>query len=59
MEGRTTIKMVAIGATAVEKKDGVEFAAVRLLNPKILGEVPEDMAMDNMEPLEGRWKPED
>ena len=59
MEGRTTIKMVAIGATVVEQKDGIECAVGPLLNPKILGEVPEGMNMIDMAPLEGRWKLED
>ena len=31
---------------------------VHLLNPRILGEVPEDVFVDDMESLEGRWKPE-
>ena len=37
MEDRTVIKMVAVGGTAVENHDGIEFAVVCLLNPKILG----------------------
>ena len=43
----------------MEKHDGIDFAVVHLLNPKILGEVPEDRNTTNMEPLEGRCKPED
>ena len=43
MEDGTPIKMVAMGATVVEKHNGVEFAVVHLLNPKILGEVPEKL----------------
>ena len=59
MEDRTPIKMVAVGATVVEKHDSTEFKVVHLLNPKILGEVPEDVFVHNTEPLEGRWKPKD
>ena len=40
LEDRSLMKMIAMGATAVEKHDGIEFAVVCLLNPKILGEVP-------------------
>ena len=54
MEDGIPIKMVAVGDTVVEKCDGTKFAVVRLLNPKILGEVMEDVFVDNMEPLEGR-----
>ena len=50
MEDRTVIKMVAIGATVVEKKDGIEFIAVSLLNPKILGVVMEDMVEEDIVP---------
>ena len=32
---------------------------VHLLNPRILREVPEDVFVDDMESLEGRWKPEE
>ena len=53
------IKMMAVGATAVEQHDGIEFMVDRLLNPKILREFSEDMNKTNMETLEGRWKSED
>ena len=58
-EEETIIKMVSVGAMLVEKLDGINVAIVQLLNPQILGEVPEGIDMTNIEPLEERWKLED
>ena len=54
MEQGTPIKMVAMGATLVEKHNRIEFVVVCLLNPKILGEIMEEEFLNNMEPIERR-----
>ena len=59
MEDGSMMKMISIGATSMEAVDGMNIILVRLLNPQILGSAPEGFDTMDMEPIEGRWMPED
>ena len=59
MEDGSVIKMISIGATSMEAVDGMNTILVRLLNLQIFRQAPEDFDTMDMEPIEGRWMPED
>ena len=59
MEDGSVMKMISIGATSMEIVNEMNIILIRLLNPQILGQAPKDFDTINMEPIEGRWMPED
>ena len=59
MEDGSIMKMISIGATSMEAVDGMNIIFVKFLNLQILERAPEDLDTMDMEPIEGRWMPED
>ena len=59
VENGLVMKMIYIGPTSIEALDGVNIILIRLLNPQTLGQAPDDFDTMDIEPIEGRWMPED
>ena len=57
MENGEVVKMMAIGSTSIEECEGSEFAAMRLMNPKIIKRSKEHVMFEDMLRLVDMRKP--
>ena len=53
MQDGNLVQISAVGVMVVERRGDIESTIVHLLNPKVIGRVPEGFKVDDMELLEG------